>query len=226
MIPLANCGNGGCSPGQNSHGTFVLGEITARDNTLGMVGAAHGVENGNVYFWAGCHSYDNECVSDWIAEGIDQAVTWGVDVINMSFGGESDLGISNAVGRAFQADIVMVAAAGNCLDDDPDECTTPRYPAALVDVIGVSGVRDNGLFADTSPCVDLFDRTVTSRHGWWVDIAAPFWSRSAANNGGYEDEDDNLWCGTSMATPFVTGTVALMIAKNPTIAMGTSGPFS
>jgi subtilisin family serine protease len=92
VIPLANCGNGGCDSGTNSHGTFVLGEIVARNNSLGIVGAAHGVEDVNVYFWAGCSSGTIQCFPDQVADGIDEGITWGVDVINMSLGGEYDLG--------------------------------------------------------------------------------------------------------------------------------------
>jgi len=215
VIPLANCGNDGCSPGNNSHGTFVLGEITARSNSVGIVGVAPGVEDGNVYFWAGCNSFDGFCPSERVTQGIDQGVSWGVDVISMSIAGAYDLGVAEAARRAWYADVVTVAAAGNCWNND-SLCTIERYPAALIDVIGVSGVRDNGLFANTSPCRDPFGDIATSRYGWWVDLAGPFWSRSAVNNGGYEDEDQD-WCGTSMATPFVSGTVALMRAKNPTI---------
>lgn len=67
VIPLANRGNGGCSPGTNSHGTFVLGEIVARGNSVGIIGTAPGVETVNVFFWAGCNSDDIFCPTDWIA---------------------------------------------------------------------------------------------------------------------------------------------------------------
>jgi subtilisin family serine protease len=85
--------------------------------------------------------------------------------------------------------VVLVAAAGN-------EGTTSRfYPAAYPEVIAVAA-------SDSS------DRLYSwSNRGSWVAVAAPGCNSAPRAGGGYGD-----FCGTSSATPLVSGLAALALS--------------
>ncbi len=127
-----------------------------------------------------------------VAQAIDDAVEAGANVISMSFGGpdKPDSHVLNdAVKRAEKAGVVVVAAAGNAGTE------TQQYPAADDDVVSVGA-----LTTDSTRLADF------SNSGGWVDVAAP--GEHVAGpvpGGGYA-----WWSGTSIATPFVAGQLALL----------------
>jgi len=185
------------------HGTHVLGDFAARNNSLGSVGVAPGVANADVFAYGACDE-DGDCSDLEMIDGLEMAVDSAVDVVNMSIAKDYHLGVANAVSDAWQEDIVLVAAAGNNVGQ------YTRYPAGLGQVIGVSGVRTNKSFASSSPC----GLGSYSNHGVHVELSAPFWSYNAVPGDDYEDEDDG-WCGTSFASPHVAGAAALIRALAP-----------
>lgn len=206
-VPSGNCGGayGGCDDGPSLwHGTHVLGIFTARNNSVGVVGVAPEVSDLQVYSWGACDSSTGGCSTTEVTGGIDASVSWGIDVLNMSLGGPYDAGIANSLAVAWDNDMVLVAAAGN------NGGETVVYPAGDSHVIGVSGVKTDGSFADSSPCGG------TSNYGSHVDLSAPFWGLSTVGNNGYGDETAG-YCGTSMASPHVAGVAALLRAKYPTM---------
>lgn len=92
---------------------------------------------------------------------------------------------------------VVVAAAGN------DASSTLRfYPAAesAYGLISVAATTAAGTLA-----------TFTNR-GNWIDIAAPGDAITSTIPGGYA-----TWSGTSMAAPMVSGSVALMLSRFPSL---------
>jgi subtilisin len=194
------------------HGTHVAGILMALDNEWGVVGVAPGINGNDVYSWAACDI--TSCTPDEVAAGIDAAINFGVDVINMSLGGGYHMGIANAVAAAWNADISMVAAAGNLWDYQDGGAVI--YPAGHSEVIGVSGVKNDGTFANSSPCFMPNSEPIIyakSNHGPHVEISAPFWAVSTTGYSWYYEE----FCGTSMSTPHVTGTIALMKSINPAL---------
>ena len=129
--------------------------------------------------------------SGWNSD-VASAIVWAadadIDVLNLSLGGPSDPALKTAVEYALAKGSTVVAAAGN----SRQEGNAANYPAAYPGVVAVAATA----FNDTS---GSFSNT-----GSYVSVAAPGVSVLSTVNGGYA-----AWSGTSMATPYVAGIVAL-----------------
>lgn len=169
----------------NIHGTHCAGITGARGKLYGVAPE--------------CELYIGKVLGDDgsgeggnIAAGIDWAVGQEVDVISMSLGSpQQDPRISAAIRRAVAAGIVLVVAAGN-----DGRRNSVNWPAKMDDVLAISAIGKDGNLADYSS------------RGPEVDFSAPGSEiLSCAPGGGYA-----TLSGTSMATPLVTGVIALGIA--------------
>ncbi len=133
-----------------------------------------------------------------VAQAIDDALAAGAHVISLSFGTpvqpESKV-LEDALKRAKKAGAVVVAAAGNT------GSKTEQFPAASNDVVAVGA-----LAADGSGLARF------SGSGGWVDVAAPGEQVAGPVPGG----KFAWWDGTSVATPFVAGQLALLRAQRQT----------
>lgn len=213
LVANTNCGgiDDGCSDGSGAgwHGTHVLGIAAARDNSVGVIGAAPGVAAVDVYVWGACSSSTGNCDVEEAADGIDQGVTWGVDVINMSFGGSAThLGMANAISAANSAGVVMIASAGNHCHIVGCPSNDDVFPANNTKVLGISGINAGNSFAHPSNrswCEFGFGERWSSNFGIHVDLSAPFDANSTVGGNSY-----GLNCGTSMAAPHVSAVVALV----------------
>ena len=185
----------------NGHGTHVAGIIAAVDNDVGVVGVAPEAE---LYAVKVLDRQGRGGLSDVIA-GIDWAVRNNMDVISMSLGTSTySASLETACSNAYNAGVVLVAAAGNSGDGDP---TTDEYsyPAAYESVIAVGATDDT----DTAP--------YWSNSGPYLELAAPGVSIYSTmptyrvTLTPFYGLDYGTMSGTSMACPHVTGTVALVL---------------
>jgi subtilisin family serine protease len=157
-----------------------------------------------------------------VKAAVDRARGLGAEVINLSFGGdcgffcqiEKDVsGYYLAFGRALQANIVMVAAAGN---EGEDSFENDRYPCALPMTICV------GSLGRTEP-PDTFVRDNVkvgfSNYGLVVDIYAP--TQIPAWYGSDPNQVPGImnFGGTSASSPYVAGVVAMMRSVNPSLSV-------
>lgn len=174
------------------HGTHVAGTIAASDNGFGVVGVA---PNANIYALKILDADGNGNFSDVIA-ALDWCVTHNIQVTNNSYGSEENPGsiVEDAFNNAQNNGIVNVASAGN-------EYWSPvSYPATYDSVIAVSATDNNNNLA------------TFSNVGSSVELAAPGVSiYSTIPGGGFASYN-----GTSMASPHVAGTAALIIGSGVT----------
>jgi len=180
---------------QQGHGTHTAGTIGARKNGLGVVGVAPECRLliGKVLGDDGSGSAES------VAAGIEWAAKSGADVISMSLGSpQASPVIYAAIQAAAAAGKFIICAAGNDGDTGSGDV---GYPARWPQCIAVAAVDDQGHVADFSS------------RGPEVAIAAPGVNiLSTFLNAGYA-----RLSGTSMATPFVSGVVALALAKHRAI---------
>ena len=176
---------------RQGHGTHTAGTIGSRNNGRGTVGVAPLCD-----LIIGKVLGDDGSGSDAsVAAGIDWAVEKGSDVISMSLGAPSPSAvIQAALKRAVAAGVLIVVAAGN----EGPGANTVGYPAAWRDLaLAVGAVDKRREVADFSS------------RGPEVDIMAPGVAVPSCWPGG----DYAYLDGTSMATPFVAGVLALAIAS-------------
>jgi subtilisin len=176
----------------NGHGTHLAGTIAAIDNNFGVIGVGP-----EIYLYA-VKILDKKG-EGWLSDLID-ALDWCIDnkiqVINMSFGSvEGNQSFHDAIIRAHQAGITMVASAGN----NGEDSGLIEYPAFYPETIAVSAIDEYDNFASFSS------------YGPQIDLTAPGVNIfSTYRNGFYE-----TMYGTSMSVAHVAGTVALILTTSP-----------
>jgi hypothetical protein len=180
----------------DAHGTLVAGVIAADG---GDPGAPLGIAPGAALVAVkSCVALSirqaaARCWSSTLARGIDAASRRNIQVMNLSVGGPEDRLLTRMVEAAASKGIAVVSAAGN---DGPTG--KPSYPAALEHVIAVTAVD-----ADSQ----LYGRATQGR---FIDVAAPGVDILSTGPGGRSQ----IFSGTSAATAFTTGAVALLLQRS------------
>lgn len=171
------------------HGTHVTG-IIAANGINGVVGVA---PNASIYVLKSINKTGSGKLS-WVINAIYYAIEKKVDIISMSLGmGADNNKLEKAIKEAVSKDILVVCAAGNEGDGDANDYQY-SYPAAYIDVISVGAVdkkANPAYFSNANLEVDVVAPG--------VEILSTFPNNSYA-----------ILSGTSMATPYVTGSLALL----------------
>ena len=181
----------------NGHGTHCAGTIAGvGNNSIGVVGVNWQAKIVGIKFLSASGSGSTAGA----ISGIQYAITVGVRLTSNSWGGggfsQALLDAINAAGAAGQ---LFIAAAGNSSQNTD---VTPHYPSSYNSpyIVAVAATDHNDNLASFS------NFGATS-----VDLAAPGVSiLSCQPGGGYQ-----LLSGTSMATPHVSGVVALAMGRFP-----------
>lgn len=176
----------------NGHGTHTAGVVGARLNNIGFVGVAPRTELlvGKVL------GNDGRGAFEWIAQGIDWAVSEGAHIISLSLGGPvSSHRLFVSVHDALAKGHFVICAAGN---EGSLFQNSIGYPGRYGAVLTIGSHDRNG------------NPSGFSSRGGEIDVMGPgsdIWS--TYKDGGYASLS-----GTSMATPFVAGLSALVLSKH------------
>lgn len=171
------------------HGTAIASVICAKNDGKGIDGI-----NPNISLYSvKILDSNNQSTLSHVVEGIYWGIDNDMDIINMSFGTNYDSQIlRNAVEAAYEAGILMIAAAGNTHHQQV------QYPAAYNRVVAVGAVSPQGELAE-----------ITSA-GTQLDILAPGEEIAAID---FLDTISSV-SGTSIAAAQVTGIASLIWAKD------------
>lgn len=128
---------------------------------------------------------------DWVTKNVSRPA-----VANMSLGGGASVSLDTAVSNSINAGISYAVAAGN---SSQDACVSSpsRVPSAIT--VGATDQTDTRpSWSNFGKCLDLFAPGVSIKSAW---IGS--------------DTATNTISGTSMATPHVTGVIALKLQGTP-----------
>ena len=171
------------------HGTHVAGIIAGLNNTNGYVGAAPGAD----LFAVKIFRSDGYTDLDIILSGLDWCIANDMDIVNMSFGSfSSSVAFEAMIEKAYNSGLILVAASGNN-DNGTHTYDYVNYPAKYDEVIAVSAIDKTNLVASFSSS------------GPTVEVAAPGVNIIST----FTNNDFAYASGTSMAAPYVAGTLAL-----------------
>ena len=214
---------GECGPGDPAafeasswHGTHVSGTIAARtNNSLGVAGVAFNARIVPARVLGKCGGFTSDIADAivWTSGGTVSGVPANANPakvlsISLGGGGACDSTTQNAINSARSRGASVIVAAGN-----ENTNASNSTPANCSGVVTVAAVGRNG------------GKASYSNFGATVEVAAPGGSGGAnsvlstLNTGSTTPGSDSyaLYNGTSMATPHVSGVVALMLSVKPTL---------
>lgn len=175
----------------SGHGTNIAGVIAAKDNDLGITGINSNVE----LYSARVLDANMQAPISRVIEAIDWAIEKDVDIINLSFTTKTNSAeLLAAIQRAYDADILLVAAAGNS-EEGSDGV---MYPAAYAEVIAIGSIDTNGEVSSFSP------------EGQQVELVAP--GELITSTDVFDTVSTHS--GTSYAAPYVTGIASKLWEKD------------
>ncbi|MEV4510899.1 S8 family serine peptidase [Dactylosporangium sp. NPDC049525] len=211
------------------HGTHMAGIIVGNDTTSGAKGIAPGVKLTSLKISTGTGASDvSQMIAalDWVVQHRSDDPANPIRVVNLSYstGTSSAAGtdpLQFAVEKAWQAGIVVVAAAGN------DGNTTGMLTNPAVDdwVIAVGATATKGTASTTDDTLAPFTN-LSSTTGGQVDVLAPGTSIASLRVPGSNVDNLNPTArvgttlfkgsGTSQATAVVSAAAALLLQAKPT----------
>ncbi|WP_059171349.1 S8 family serine peptidase [Bacillus sp. FJAT-27445] len=174
----------------NGHGTHVAGTLSAQNNEFGVVGTAPGAEIYSIKVLnnSGEGSYSQ------VIQGIEWAIDQQMNIISMSFGGMTpSLALHEAIKKANEKGILLVASAGNFGMGEETEAYPARFPEVL-SVGAIDNTKQRASFSSTGSELDL------------VAPGVNIFSTTYDGEYGYNS-------GTSMAAPHVAGAAAVIWSK-------------
>lgn len=186
------------------HGTHVAGVIGASADGKNLIGAAY---NAQLMLINAAH-YNNESsvpnfYLDDIVEAVDYARQKGADIINLSLGAHAVSNtLEDAVNRAYNSGIAVIAAAGN---DATSTVVSKTIPASYENVIGV-------MASDKTNTTQLANFSNYDPTGEYYDVVAPGYQILSCS---IEANKVAYMNGTSQATPLVAACAALYMQEYP-----------
>lgn len=212
------CGNNPRGAVSSWHGTHVAGIVAAQaNNGIGVAGVAPRAKVQPLRALAACGGYTSDIADAIIwASGADiqqmPRNNTPAQVINLSLGGSGrcSRAYQSAINMVRQQGSVVVVAAGN-----ERQNATNVQPANCEGVITVAASGESGNLSSYS------------NYGTRVDVTAPGGDTprdrgilSTLNSGQTSQGRPNYayYQGTSMATPFVSGIIANMLAADPNLS--------
>lgn len=204
----------------NGHGTSMAGILVADGWIQGVA------PNVNLFIAKALDGPNGQGSDETVVQAIDWCVEQNVNIISLSLGGApgilpfnpfSGRDSGDAASDAIDQGIVVVAAAGN--DGGADDDGDVAHPSSEQLVISVGGVtlseshwsgssvgdNDGSLFPLMLPRQDPNKKP---------EIVAPAESVPVINN----DKSWSIVNGTSAATVFVTGAIALLLENTPELS--------
>ncbi|MEG0291451.1 MAG: S8 family serine peptidase [Anaerovoracaceae bacterium] len=183
----------------DTHGTHVTGILAGqKDETTGWYGVANGYIDLMVIDASTRVSGESVFGSYDLATSIDYAMNNGAKIINMSLGGfGKDKIVEEYIEACRKNDILVVCASGN---ENSTKYCSPSDSQSALSVI-------NTTYQD----VRYNHRIYGSNYGVDKDISAPGTNIYSTVPGNQYD----VYSGTSMASPVVSGIAALVLTANP-----------
>ena len=183
-------------PDDFEHGTSIAGIIA------GMPSSKHGIQG--IAPYSCIYSIDVSTSTKKIqifdlVSAIEKAIELNVDIINISMGTpQNDPALHKAIQKAYKNGIIIVASIGN------DVSQTALYPAMYDEVLAVGSLskRHDELYGQP------FLKGVVYLPG--ENILTTYSSPATTNKTISQS-------GTSLSTPILTGIIALVLQKDPTI---------